>query len=238
MVIGLPDRLASTVAPARASPLEGGTGTNMSSQISTPMVRPRHIGGLEQQVGAERRPLPGDGDLQADDAAAGGELAPLVELAVVRQVDLGHDAEDPTAVDDHGGVEQPRPVPKRCADDDHRQQVGTGGDDGGQTLVHRVEHGVLAEQVVQRVAGQGQLGEHGDRDAGLGQPPTDVDDALRVAPRIGDVDVGGARGDPGEPVRVQRGERHAVILAEARSAVTRPDRAIEKPRPAQGMIGT
>ena len=41
MVIGLPDRLASTVAPARASPLEGGTGTNMSSQISTPMVSPR-----------------------------------------------------------------------------------------------------------------------------------------------------------------------------------------------------
>ena len=40
MVIGLPDRLASTVAPASASPLDGGTGTNMSSQISTPIVRP------------------------------------------------------------------------------------------------------------------------------------------------------------------------------------------------------
>ena len=40
MVIGLPDRLASTVAPASASPLDGGTGTNMSSQISTPIVSP------------------------------------------------------------------------------------------------------------------------------------------------------------------------------------------------------
>ena len=40
MVIGLPDRFASTVAPASASPLDGGTGTNMSSQISTPTVRP------------------------------------------------------------------------------------------------------------------------------------------------------------------------------------------------------
>ncbi len=40
MVIGLPDRLMSTVAPARASPLDGGTGTNMSSQISTPTVSP------------------------------------------------------------------------------------------------------------------------------------------------------------------------------------------------------
>ena len=40
MVIGLPDRLASTVAPASARPLDGGTGTNMSSQISTPMHKP------------------------------------------------------------------------------------------------------------------------------------------------------------------------------------------------------
>ena len=40
MVMGLPDRFASTVAPASANPLEGGTGTNMSSQSSTPMVSP------------------------------------------------------------------------------------------------------------------------------------------------------------------------------------------------------
>ena len=55
-------------------------------------------------------------------------------------------------------------------------------DDRGQSLVHGVEHGVLAEQVVDGVAGEGQFREHGDRDAGLGQPPTDVDDAL---PRCG-----------------------------------------------------
>ena len=55
MVIGLPDRLASTVAPASASPLDGGTGTNMSSQISTPMVRPGTSAAVEQQIGAERR---------------------------------------------------------------------------------------------------------------------------------------------------------------------------------------
>ena len=40
MVMGLPDRLSNTVAPASARPLDGGTGTNMSSQISTPTVRP------------------------------------------------------------------------------------------------------------------------------------------------------------------------------------------------------
>jgi hypothetical protein len=34
-VIGLPDRLANTVAPASAACALGGIGTNMSSQIST-----------------------------------------------------------------------------------------------------------------------------------------------------------------------------------------------------------
>ena len=52
MVIGLPERLASTVAPARARPLEGGTGTNMSSQISTPTVSPR------TSVASKRRSVP------------------------------------------------------------------------------------------------------------------------------------------------------------------------------------
>ena len=35
MVIGLPDRFASTVAPASAAVALGGTGTHMSSHIST-----------------------------------------------------------------------------------------------------------------------------------------------------------------------------------------------------------
>ena len=169
MVIGLPDRLASTVAPASASPLDGGTGTNMSSQISTPIVRPGTSVGVEQQVGAERRPLAGDRDLQAGDAAPGGELAPLVELPVVRQMDLRHDAEHPAAVDHDGGVEQPRPVPQRRADDDHRQQVGAGPHDLVQALVHGVEHGVLAEQVVDGVPGERKLGEQRDRDTRVGQ---------------------------------------------------------------------
>ncbi|CNV53653.1 Uncharacterised protein [Mycobacterium tuberculosis] len=40
MVIGLPDRFASTVAPARAASALGGIGTNMSSQISTCNTKP------------------------------------------------------------------------------------------------------------------------------------------------------------------------------------------------------
>ncbi len=39
MVIGLPDRLSSTEAPASAASALGGTGTHMSSQISTWILR-------------------------------------------------------------------------------------------------------------------------------------------------------------------------------------------------------
>ena len=53
-VIGLPERLASTVAPASAASALGGTGTHMSSQISTCSRRSGRSVGGEDQVGAER----------------------------------------------------------------------------------------------------------------------------------------------------------------------------------------
>ena len=40
MVMGLPERLASTVAPARAAGEEGGIGTHTSSQTSACSVSP------------------------------------------------------------------------------------------------------------------------------------------------------------------------------------------------------
>ena len=61
-VIGLPDRLASTVAPASAASALGGTGTHMSSQISTCSARPGTSVGREDQVGAERHLGPADRD--------------------------------------------------------------------------------------------------------------------------------------------------------------------------------
>ncbi len=66
MVIGLPERLTSTVAPASARPLDGGTGTNMSSQISTSTVRSRtSVAANSRSVpNGIRRRLPGDGDLR------------------------------------------------------------------------------------------------------------------------------------------------------------------------------
>ncbi len=59
-----------------------------------------HVGGAEEQVGAERHPVAGDVDRLAALVVAGGEVTPLVELAVGRQVGLRGDPDDGAGVDD------------------------------------------------------------------------------------------------------------------------------------------
>ena len=54
------------------------------------------------------------------------ELALLVELAVVRQVALRHDAEDPAAVHEHGAVEQAVVGAQRQPDGERERQVAAG----------------------------------------------------------------------------------------------------------------
>ena len=213
---------------------------NMSSQISTPIVRP------STSVAANSRSVPNGAGrpatsiVQTGDAVPGGELATLVELAVVRQVQLRHHTEHLAAVDDHGGVEQPGLVAQRGADDEHRQQIGGGLDDLRQALVDRVEQGVLTQQVVDGVAGQRQFREQRDRDTEVGAAPADVDDALGVAHRVGDRDVGRARGDAGEAVAVQRVERHAPILpgVTRRGTPRLAGRGMPRTQPSVGSIST
>ena len=79
-------------------------------------------GGFEQQVGAEGHGLAGEGEGLARDAVTGGEMAALVELAVVGQVDFRHGAQDAAAVEGEGGVEQAAAVDERGADEKQREQ--------------------------------------------------------------------------------------------------------------------
>src|SRR6185369_11321820 len=59
------------------------------------------------------------------DAGAGGEPAPLIELAVVRQMDLGDRAADPAAVKDERRVVDPAVGGlERRADEDRERQAG------------------------------------------------------------------------------------------------------------------
>ena len=204
----------------------------MSSQISTPTVRPSTSDAANSRSVPNGARRPATVDVQAGDAVPGGELAALVELAVVRQVQLRHHTEHLAAMDHHRRVEQPGLLAQRGTHDEHRQQVGGRLDDLRQALVYGIEQGVLTQQVVDGVAGQRQLREQRDRDAQLRTTPADVDDARCVAHRVGDRDVGRARGDAGEAVAVQRVERHGPHPAcRGRCRLSGRHRAAERPRP-------
>ena len=83
----------------------------------TPARRRRRTAGRGRTGPRRRRAGP------SAQVVAGRDLPPLVELAVGRQVRLGHHAEDAPAVHDDRRVVDPVPVPQRGADDQHRQQV-------------------------------------------------------------------------------------------------------------------
>ena len=104
--------------------------------------------------------------LAGERAVAGIELARLVELAVVGQVGLGHDAEDPAAGDDDGAVEEPVVDPQRQADDGDDAVLPGRLGDGRERRLAAVEQGALVEQVVAGVGRQAQLGK-GDDDGAL-----------------------------------------------------------------------
>ena len=195
MVIGLPDRLASTVAPGQRASALGGTGTHMSSQISTCSTKPG------RSVAANSRSGPNGTccspmRMRAAHVVAGCEMTALVELAIVRQVRLGHDAQHRAAVDHHRSVVEPVPIAQRGADHQHRQQIRGRRDDVEQRLLDRVEQRVLQQHVVDRVARQRQLGEDRQRDAVVVAFARQPQHRRGVGGRIADGGVVCAGGDP------------------------------------------
>ena len=84
--------------------------------------------GAEQQVGPERDRFAAE-TIDRDDLPLAGpvrELAPLVELAVGRQVGLGHHAEQAAPVDDDGRVVHAVAKAQGGAHDEHRAELGRG----------------------------------------------------------------------------------------------------------------
>src|SRR2546425_1101266 len=72
---------------------------------------------------AERRPGSRHADPAAVNSRTGGEMPPLVELAVIRQIGFRHHAQYLAAVDHHGGVIELAMGSQRGADDQHRKQL-------------------------------------------------------------------------------------------------------------------
>ncbi len=171
---------------------------------------PGDVVGREQQVRAERHRLVGErqGDGCAAAVVAGGEPALLVELAVVRQVRLGRDAEHAAALHDDGAVQQPVAHLERRPDDEQRPQVGARLDDRREGVRRRLQEGVREVQVVDRVPRDAQLGEDGDRDAVVVARARLGEDRGGVRAGVGDGDGDGAGRHAGEAVGVGRGEVH------------------------------
>ena len=144
----------------------------------------RHVVDLEQQVGAEGDARAVDVDVALAGGAPAGEVPLLVELAVVGQIGLGHDAAHRPALDDEGAVVQATRHAHGRTDDDRRQETGAGGADGldgGEGLVQ--EH-VTQHEVVDGVAGQAQLGEGDEAHAVVGQSASPFDDGGGVGVRV------------------------------------------------------
>jgi hypothetical protein len=127
-----------------------------------------------------------------DRVARAREVPLLVELAVVRQVGLGHDAQD-DAVDaiTMRGVVQPRlGQPQRRADDQNGKELAGRRHDPGDRLLDLVEERVLQQQVLDGVGRQPELGKDHEGRPGLvalaGQ-------AQRLGEIVGGVGDAGAR---------------------------------------------
>ena len=192
------------MAPARAWDELGGIGTHRSSQISTPTISP------STSAAANRRSVPKGTVCAAEDdvasaAAVGGrgEPAALVKLLVIGQERLGHDAEQPAAMQHGGAVEELIVDGQRQADD------GEAGEDAAlpwrdassASTAPRCKRG-LVEQIGAGVAGERQLGEDEDGDLLALGPAHQGEDVLGVEGTVGDAQQRRGGGDAEETVGI------------------------------------
>jgi len=131
-------------------------------------------------------------------------MAPLVEFAVVRQEHLGHHAHELPAVDDEAAIVEPPLPPQRRADDENRRQLAARRDEALDRAGNAVEHGVLKQEIVDRIGRQAQFGEHHQRDAGLVARGDQSQRLIGVRRRLGNRNPRHAGGDPHELVPVGR----------------------------------
>ena len=113
------------------------------------------LGGLEQQAAPEGHQLTGQLDgRHVSCGVARCEIARFVELAIVGQIRLGYDAENPSTLHDGGAVEQHVTNLQRQADDGEQRQALGSLEHRAQRVLHPVEQRSLVEEVVTRVGGQ------------------------------------------------------------------------------------
>ena len=213
------DRAAGQVGQQRRSGQRGlRAGRNRHEHVLADLDvqhEARQVGRREQKVRAERRFHPGDPDGAAL-VVSGCDLTLLVELAVRRQVRLGHHPKHGPAVNDDRGVVDAVSVAQRRADHEHRQQAAGCGDDVEQCGFDGVEQRILQQDVFDGVPRQGQLREDGQGNPVLVALARQPQYRLSVGCRIADRSVLRACGDPDKALAV------AVVEVHGPSIVARP----------------
>ena len=182
--------LSTSRAPASASSVIGGPGTQMSSQ----MVRPT----LTPSTSIDRP------------ARAALEVAQLVEDAVVGQVDLAVDGLHAAVGEHRGGVVDVVGALGEADERDDALRVG------GDPLDRRARVGqevLLEQQVLGRVAGDRQLGEERELRAGLARARELLADLGLVA---GDVADGGVDLGEGDAHPSPNDDGYTLVVSGAR----------------------
>src|SRR5437868_14636523 len=101
----------------------------------------------EQEIDAKGHLLSGKRHRGAAHPLTRSKMPALVELTVIRQEHLWHDAEQPAAMDRDAAIIETPPPAKRRADHKHRAQLSAGGDKPRDLPDHGIEHRVLKQQI-------------------------------------------------------------------------------------------
>jgi len=139
-----------------------------------------HLAAAEQQGGAKGHLLTAH-LRQLHIGAARGELPLFVELAIVGQIGLGHKAQDPAMAQHGGAVVQLAVHQQRQADQSHHVQLLRFSQQGAQSVQRAGLQSTLQKQVAAGIAGQAELGEHGQLHAagcGFAQSLGDLPDVI------------------------------------------------------------
>ncbi len=215
-VIGLPDRFASTLAPASAASLDGGTGTHRSSQTSTCSTNPATSSAANSRSapnGATCPASPISPDAPRPHAFASREMPALVELPIVRQVALRHHPEQPPPLHDNRAVVHPPAPPQRRPRHHHQpSQPPRPLRQRRHRPLRRIQQHVLQQQVLDRIPRQRQLGKHRQRHPLRRAFPSQRQHRRHVGHRIGHRHRRHARGHTDEAVAVRRQELHRAGL--------------------------
>jgi hypothetical protein len=86
-------------------------------------------------------------------------LALFVELSIVREICLRHDAQQPATIDYKGAVEELPLKAQRSPDEQHGTKLIAFLDDPGKRVPCRIKQDVLMEQVLVRIGGYSKFGE-------------------------------------------------------------------------------